>query len=363
MSFILAVVALIWVYQLNSRIDMLKKEVDRLKGGRQTTSTTPQTSATPTQNISVTSGSNSYAETQQTQVVSQQPQSIPHIQRPIQQPVQHKDDAFTAWIKEDFFVKLGALLLLIGFGWFVSYAFAHNWIGPMGRIAIGLITGVGIMAFGAWRIRTHAHQGGIFLVLGSTTVLLTVFAAREIYNFFTPTSALILMFLAVVFVAYASVVHKNTKLALASLILASIAPFFTNSPTPDVAGLFTYLLLVVLGTLWVVYLTGAYSLVTAALIITSLYSLPFLGSYLMGGEQDIALLFAFIFTALFFSTNVASIVKRGGQKLSQAHLMTALGTGLYLIVWILAAAPKEWQSLLFVAWMLVFGLGAYVVFL
>jgi hypothetical protein len=39
---------------------------------------------------------------------------------------------FFEWIKEDWLMKLGALLLLIGFGWLASYAFLHNWIGPHG---------------------------------------------------------------------------------------------------------------------------------------------------------------------------------------------------------------------------------------
>ena len=45
---------------------------------------------------------------------------------------------FVTWIKEDWLMKLGALLLLIGFGWFATYAFLNNWIGPAGRISLGL---------------------------------------------------------------------------------------------------------------------------------------------------------------------------------------------------------------------------------
>lgn len=33
------------------------------------------------------------------------------------------------------------MLLLIGFGWLTTYAFLNNWIGPMGRIALGIIAG------------------------------------------------------------------------------------------------------------------------------------------------------------------------------------------------------------------------------
>ncbi len=50
-------------------------------------------------------------------------------------------DKFVEWLKEDWLLKLGAMLLLIGFGWLTTYAFLNNWIGPMGRIALGIIAG------------------------------------------------------------------------------------------------------------------------------------------------------------------------------------------------------------------------------
>src|SRR3989344_6591697 len=151
-------------------------------------------------------------------------------------------EKFLKWFAEDWLLKLGALLLLIGFGWFASYAFLHNWIGPVGRITAGLIAGVLILMLGWWRIRNYLHQGGIFLVLGSTTILLTIYAAREIYDFFTPSIALIVMFLSALVVTVASVRHKSKQLAILSIALAGIAPLLTHSPTADYVSLFNYLL-------------------------------------------------------------------------------------------------------------------------
>ena len=109
------------------------------------------------------------------------------------QPIESGDTwvyKFAVWLKEDWLLKVGAFLLLIGFGWLATYAFLNNWIGPMGRIALGIIAGALILVLGWWRIRKYLNQGGVFIVLGSTTILLTIFAAREIYGFFTPLSAL-----------------------------------------------------------------------------------------------------------------------------------------------------------------------------
>jgi hypothetical protein len=100
-----------------------------------------------------------------------------------------------AWLKEDWLLKLGAALLIIGFGWFTNYAFVNNWVGPVGRVTLGLIAGALFLILGWWRIRSFVYQGGIFLALGSTIILITVYAARVVLDLFDPASALGIMFL------------------------------------------------------------------------------------------------------------------------------------------------------------------------
>lgn len=269
-------------------------------------------------------------------------------------------EKFVAWLKEDWLMKLGAMLLLIGFGWLTTYAFLNNWIGPMGRITLGIIAGALFILLGWWRIKKYVHQGGVFLVLGSTTILLTIFAAREIYGFFTPLSALIVMFLSTAFVALASVRYNNRALALASLILASIAPLLTNAPATNYVGLFSYLFVVTLGAIWIVVLTGRRELTTAALIMITFYSLPHLLSF-TSADKETLLLFAYAFAAVFFLTNTAGILKLKDREIIP-DVVTAAGNGLFLLAWIMVAAQDEWKSLIISAWMVVFAVGAFLIF-
>lgn len=271
--------------------------------------------------------------------------------------------AFALWLKQDILVKVGALLLLIALGWFVSYAFANNWIGPVGRISLGILAGLGIIVLGVFRITKQPHQGAIFTVLGSTIIILTIFAARGIYDFFTPATALGLMFITVAFVALVSVRYKRSQQAMASLILGALAPLLTNAPTPEVTGLFLYLLMLVGGTLWVVYLNRNEVLTPLALGIVALYGLPYLDAPL-SGETLIALGFTFLFVAIFFVTNVLSMLstRTESRDAETAQYLTAIGTGLYVFVWIAVAAPTAWQTPLYLMWMLVFSGGAFAVY-
>lgn len=274
---------------------------------------------------------------------------------------------FIEWMQEDWLLKLGALLLLIGFGWFASYAFLNNWIGPMGRITLGILFGAGFLAFGFWRLQKFAHQGSIFLVLGATVVLLTVFAARAVYGFFTPFSAMTMMFSASAFVAFASVHYRIRSLAFAGIILAGIAPLLVRS-TPDYIGLFSYLFMVVFGILVIVMLRGWRDLLVAALTIVTLYSLPLWSSFSRLPHDEIQTLtyMSFGFVMVFFVFNLFAFLRGEINEKKGEHsadLVSAVWIGAFLIPWIFVGIDRELQSLVLSAWAILFALGAFFCFM
>lgn len=268
---------------------------------------------------------------------------------------------FAEWLKKDWLLKIGALFLLIGFGWLTTYAFINNWIGPMGRITLGIVAGALFLLLGGWRIKKYIHQGGVFLVLGSTIILLTIFAAREVYGFFTPFSALAITFFSTAFVAFASVRYKSVSLSLISLILAGIAPLLTDFPSHDYVNLFVYLFVVVLGTIWVVALTGQRVLNIAALLLVVFYSLPHLLPFTHGADMAMLLIIIYGFSAVFFITNTIGVLKLEGKKIVP-DLITAAGNGMLLLSWIVVAAQDEWKSLIISAWMFVFVIASFSIF-
>ncbi len=337
MSYILIVVLFILVVRLNSRVNTVE---GLLKG---TGAIQPSAPPPPM-----------YASPVPSQTAGQQPAPTPVVS-----VGPSAGDRFVAWFKEDWLLKLGALLLLIGFGWLTTYAFLNNWIGPFGRITLGITAGLLILVFGWYRMRSHMHQGGIFVIVGATTVLLTVFAGREAYDFFTPISALAVMFGTTVFVGLASVMYRVRWVALLGLILASLAPLLTAAPKTDQVGLFTYLLVVVIGTLWIVAVRGWRALTTAAVVIVALYSAPILFGVL-SANRPVLLLLMYVFAALFFVFTTAGIVRAKTDDIS-ADIVTVGGSGLLLLWWIMSVAEPQWQSLIIIAWMVVFLVGAFLV--
>ncbi|KKS28612.1 MAG: hypothetical protein UU89_C0032G0005 [Parcubacteria group bacterium GW2011_GWC2_42_11] len=277
------------------------------------------------------------------------------IEQPTLQASPSAVGGFIEWLKTDWLMKLGGLLIVLGMAWFLNYAFANNWIGPMGRISLGFIVGAMVLVLGRYRMNTYMSQGGILMFIGALGIILTTWAGREMYGFFTPASALVIMFLTSCVLGITSVHFKRVPLAYANVLLGAVAPLLTASPEPSLTGLFTYLLVLSLGAIWVTSVTGWRQIVFLALFTVSLYSIPFLENGYF--ENENGLMFAFVFSALFFFVSILGMRQAGITKIYD--LLTAVLTGLFLLAWILVGADAEWQSLLLVAWTLVFAFGAF----
>ena len=269
-------------------------------------------------------------------------------------------ESFGAWVKEDWLLKLGALILIIGFGLFLVVIGAI--LGPFGRVTLGIVTGASILLFGWIRMTKFVRQGSIFLVLGSIVIILSAFTATYGYKIFPAEASLAIMLLSSAFVALASVRYRLLQLAVTSLILASFAPtLLLSGVAPQYTELFAYLFIVTLGVIWVVALTGWRVLTLAALVVFTLYSLPHLGDVAALAKGSVLLWYAYAFIVLFFFTNTAGILKaRGGDIKSDA--IAAGWNGVLLLAWVMTNVSQEWKSLVIVGWMTLFMIAAFVVF-
>jgi uncharacterized membrane protein len=348
-AFVLIIVA--WIY-FSNRIGTLEEKITHFENHAH-----PNEKPTPTESLLPIPENNPPKQTEQ-MYPNADYSPMPYSSQP------SALENFFAWCKEDLMVKIGAFLLILAFGWFVSYAVVEQWIGPVGQISLGLLSGLLFLCLGVWRIGTHAHQGGIFTVLGSTIVLLVLFAAREVYGLFTPATALFVMFLSVAFVAYVGVHYNRERLAYSGLLLASVAPLLSGIHMVSAVDLFTYLLVITAGSLWVVWVTGWTRIILMSVVVTYLYSIFFLmDGY--GVDKDVVLMFSFVFVAIYFVSNLVSLLRRKTeiQKHIPAHVATAVFTAVFLFSWVEFALAPEWKGLMYVSWALVFALGTYFIYL
>jgi len=206
------------------------------------------------------------------------------------------------WLKQDWLLKLGGFLVLIGLGWFLTYAFIHNWIGPVGQITLGVILGILLAILGIRRIKEHSDQGGFFIVLGYSIILASILTGHHLYGFFiSEMGTLLLIFLVAISISILSISYQMAALAIFGLVMALLAPVFVDLlPSLGILGLFSYLFVVVLANLLVVYLKGWRSLSAIALVGVFIYSFP----YVFEADNPELIFLAYTFAIIFLLTNV-----------------------------------------------------------
>src|SRR5438477_2471446 len=79
--------------------------------------------------------------------------------------------------------RIGIVAVLIGVSYFLKYAFENNWIGPAGRIAIGLLAGAGVVLWSE-SFRKHGYRVFSYSLkaLGVGILYLSLWGAFQIYH-------------------------------------------------------------------------------------------------------------------------------------------------------------------------------------
>lgn len=346
----LVVVLLIYCVYLSSKVGRLEKKIGQQtrSGDFATTPSHPTPLTTPS--------SSSIKDTSQPQLSTAS--SLPDYKS----TTTVKSDVFSdllRWLATDWLLKLGAFLLILGIGWFVSYAFAENWIGPVGRVTLGLAAGTVVLLFGEWWNKRNSLQASIFMVVGIMAILLTTYAARTIYDFFTPITALVLMGAATGLMAFSSVIHKIESRVIISIVLAAIVPFLTGSSEASVVGFLAYGFVITAASLWIVSITGWRRVSAVALLLYCFYSLLSMFSYT---SDDIFLLriLIFSFTVLFYAVSLVTHVRV--KSPSTADYVVSLGNAFVMTLWIQRMEAGELQSLITTAAAFTFFIGAYLLF-
>ncbi|MFA6529079.1 MAG: DUF2339 domain-containing protein [Candidatus Gracilibacteria bacterium] len=264
------------------------------------------------------------------------------------------------WVREDWLMKLGAFLLILALGWFVTYAFANDWIGPVGRITLGIVAGAGMLGFGYYFMSKKRVPGEVFVVTGMVMIILTTFAGKMFYEFFTPAAALGIMALVIALVSGMAVVKKSKSLAILGLVAGSFVPMLVGDIDDNPVLYLSYIFAVDLGMLLVVSMTGWRVLVLLSFIMTAIYNSFIFESYGYQEGQMMIWLFMGIAYALFLISNVAAILKN--KKAVFSDLCVAGLNSLVILGWVIAYVPDEWQSMILSGLALISVVSIYLLF-
>src|SRR3990167_3960511 len=108
--------------------------------------------------------------------------------------------------------KIGVLALLLGVSFFLKYAFDNNWVGPAGRVMIGVVVGCLVLGLGEFFRKRYAIYGQILSGGGIAILYLSTYAAYGFYHLVGMPVAFLFMTVVTLVAGVISVVTNQVPL-------------------------------------------------------------------------------------------------------------------------------------------------------
>lgn len=147
-------------------------------------------------------------------------------------------------IGSQWFNRIGILAVLIAMAWFLKLAIDNHWIGPLGRVLIGLVAGAGLIA---WSERFRSHGYAVFSyslkAVGSGILYLSLWAAFSLFHLMPSGAAFAAMILVTAFNGFMAWVQDAELLALYAIVGGFGTPLLLSTGENHEVALLSYLLL------------------------------------------------------------------------------------------------------------------------
>jgi uncharacterized membrane protein len=160
-------------------------------------------------------------------------------------------------VGSQWFNRIGIIALLIGVAWFLKFAFDNHWVGPAGRVLIGLLSGAALIAWSErFRSKGYAAFSYSLKAVGSGVLYLSLWAAFSMYHLIPPGVAFAGMVLVTAFNAFIASRQGAELLAVYAIVGAFSTPLLLSTGQNEEVFLFSYLLMMNAATMGLLVLKG-----------------------------------------------------------------------------------------------------------
>jgi uncharacterized membrane protein len=147
-------------------------------------------------------------------------------------------------VGSQWFNRIGILAILIGMAWFLRLAIDNHWIGPLGRVLIGLLSGTGLILWSErFRAKGYAAFAYSLKAVGSGTLYLSLWAAFSLYQLVPASVAFLAMIAVTAFNGYLAWIQDAELLALYAIVGGLSTPLLVSTGENHEVTLFSYLLM------------------------------------------------------------------------------------------------------------------------
>jgi uncharacterized membrane protein len=203
-------------------------------------------------------------------------------------------------IGSQWFNRVGILAVLIGMAWFLKLAIDNQWIGPLGRVLIGLIVGAALIAWSErFRARGYAAFSYSLKSIGSGVLYLSLWAAFSLFHLIPGSVAFVAMIAVTLFNGFLSWVQDSELLAVYAIAGGFGTPLLVSTGENHEIALFSYMLLLNLTVLILVALRPWSRLLFGAFAGTVFYAAGWSFSFYSADQVNLTAFFFACFFVLF----------------------------------------------------------------
>ena len=261
-------------------------------------------------------------------------------------------------IGSQWFNRIGILAVLIGMAWFLKLAVDNHWIGPAGRVLIGLIAGAALIAWSE-RFRAHGYQVFSYSLksVGSGILYLSLWAAFSLFHLIPGALAFGAMIAVTAFNGFLSWIQESELLAVYAIAGGFGTPLLVSTGENHEVALFSYMLLLDLVVLALVVLRPYSRLLFGAFIGTVFYATGWSLDYYSAHQAwTTAFFFACFFVIFSLAPRLSRIdpvapavdvvdVTSGWDKLATVLLPVAnAGLGFLAFYWLVDSTGARWAE-------------------
>jgi len=234
--------------------------------------------------------------------------------------------------------RIGIVAIISAVTFFLKYAFDNNWIGPSGRVGIGVLLGAAMLPWSQWLLkRGYSYFSEGIAGLGAAVMYLSIWAGCQYYKLFSLDVGFFAMIIVTAGMGAVALGRNSQRIALLSLFGGFLTPILVSEGKDAQVVLFTYLLILGAGLLVIELRRDWRSLTPISFLLSQFYFWGWYSEFYRPDKLERTVIFATLFFLLYAALPVIRSVRFSGLRELDVLVVVAnsfayLGA-LYIMLW------------------------------
>jgi len=328
------------VRDLVGRVERLERSAETRATAASEPSQRPETQASVVP-LAPSRPASSQVPASETPAIPPPPNTFPPRPLPPPRPARASDPHFAkarpeidleARIGSHWLNQIGISAVLIGMSYFLKLAFDNNWIGPAGRVSIGLLAGIGAIVWSeSFRKRGYNLFSYSLKAVGVGVLYLSLWAAFQVYALIPSPVAFLAMVIVTASTAMLAIKQDAEILAAIALAGGFTTPLLLSTRQNREGELFSYVALLCAASVALVAVKPWRRLLILSYVGMLVLYVGWYSEFYRRPEFAITLFFATIFFAIFAAAPLVSRVPEGSSLPYLPAALTLINTGVYFL--------------------------------